>query len=576
MTGPISRNRFLESLMEVAGWPGADPNTVVALATTLATARANEQGSSYFQALSEKNPSDTTALALAGFFQLRVGVDVEDAVTKLGKAASMDMGLPQYFRGLALAELLSDGERGTADATRAEQVVADLEFVLAARDHFPVGFLRAAYEGLARAHQVLGREEPARKALELSGLGRISADLRPMFTGFSVTARDGMRLSTPSVLTPAPNVHVAQSYDFGDFSFIETSEGIVAIDSGTSPDRVLAAMADFGLKDRAPVSHIIFTHAHFDHVGGSAALRGPHTRVIAAAGFPAESERQRHWRVPKYLTGTEVHAASDVEPNQLIAEKTTLVVGDTELVLIPVRGGEIAGSLMVYLPTSKLLFTGDVLMPYLGVPFTAEGSPEGVLESMHYIRELGPRKLIEGHTTLTDNFTIEALAGLEPALTELYGFVLERIGESMPLADILDLAYLPDSLRDHPDAVVAYLVGRDSFIARLYHQRTGYWKPDGQGIDPRSAEERAAALDLLAGERAEAFIRAAATLANQGDLTLALEIIAPGLLRHPASTELADLRQSVLLGLMDERQLSDPFGFLFYAELAGVELDPVG
>jgi hypothetical protein len=146
----------------------------------------------------------------------------------------------------------------------------------------------------------------------------------------------------------------------------------------------------------------------------------------------------------------------------------------------------------------------------------------------------------------------------------------------MPLADILDLVYLPAVLRDHPAAVVAYLVGRDCFIARLYHQRMGHWKPDGQGIDPRSAEERAAALDLLAGERAEAFVSAAATLAHQGDLTLALEILTPGLLRHPSNTELADLRQSVLLGLMDERQLSDPFGFLYYAELAGAELDPVG
>ena len=89
-------------------------------------------------------------------------------------------------------------------------------------------------------------------------------------------------------------MHVAQSYDFGDFAFIETSAGIVAIDAGTSPDRVLAAMADLGLKDQAPVSHLILTHAHFDHIGGAAAVRGPHTEVIASAGFPAEAERQRH------------------------------------------------------------------------------------------------------------------------------------------------------------------------------------------------------------------------------------------------------------------------------------------
>ena len=101
-----------------------------------------------------------------------------------------------------------------------------------------------------------------------------------------------------------------------------------------------------------------------------------------------------------------------------------------------------------------------------------------------------------------------------------------------------------------------------SFIARLYHQRTGYWQPDGQGLDPRSQEERAAALDLLAGEKADAFAYAAATLADQGDLALALEMITPGLLRHPGSSELAELREAVLVRLMEQRQLLDPFGFL--------------
>jgi len=396
-----------------------------------------------------------------------------------------------------------------------------------------------------------------------------------MFTSFSLTARDGMRLSAPRVLSPAPDVHVALSYDFGDFAFIQTSAGAVAIDAGTSPDRVLAAMADLGLEDHAPVSHLILTHAHFDHIGGTAAVRGPDTQVIASAGFPAEAERQRHWNVPRYLTGTGASPASDVQPDRLISERTSMVVGDTELVLIPVRGGETPDALMVYLPASGLLFTGDVMMPYLGVPFTGEGSPEGLLDTLRSIRELAPRQLIEGHTTLTENFTIEALTGLEPALTELHEFTLAKISENMTLAHILDVGYLPALLRDHPAAVVPYLVTRDDFIARLYHQRTGYWQPDGQGLDPRSQEETAAALDLLAGGKADAFVTAAATLAGQGGLALALEILAPGLLRHPDSSELAELRQAVLVRLMEQRQLSDPFGFLVYAELARAELAPV-
>jgi hypothetical protein len=58
-------------------------------------------------------------------------------------------------------------------------------------------------------------------------------------------------------------------------------------------------------------------------------------------------------------------------------------------------------------------------------------------------------------------------------------------------------------------------------------------------------------------------------LAGQGDLALALEILGPGLLRHPGSRELAELRHAVLVRLMEQRQWSDPFAFLVYAELAG-------
>jgi hypothetical protein len=120
-----------------------------------------------------------------------------------------------------------------------------------------------------------------------------------------------------------------------------------------------------------------------------------------------------------------------------------------------------------------------------------------------------------------------------------------------------------------------YLVIRDHFVQRLYHQHSGYWQPDGQGLEPVDAPDRAAALDLLAGGSPERFASAARSLLARRDPALALEIITAGLASHPDASELAQLRQQALYRLMERHQLQDPFRFLIYAELAGAEIGPV-
>jgi len=165
--------------------------------------------------------------------------------------------------------------------------------------------------------------------------------------------------------------------------------------------------------------------------------------------------------------------------------------------------------------------------------------------------------------------------GLLAALTELRDRSLAGIGRGLTLTGLLKTNVLPDVLREHPAAVGPYLAIRDHFVQRLYHQRSGYWQPDGQGLEPADAADRAAALDLLAGGRPEPFAAAARALLAQRDPALALELVTAGLARHPGARELAHLRQQALYRLMERYQLQDPFRFLIYAELAGVEIGPV-
>jgi Alkyl sulfatase dimerisation len=222
-----------------------------------------------------------------------------------------------------------------------------------------------------------------------------------------------------------------------------------------------------------------------------------------------------------------------------------------------------------------VLFAGDVMMPYLGAPFFAEGSPDGLLDALALIVEIGPRVLVHGHALQTEVFTANTIPGLLAALTELRDQSLAGIGRGLTLTGLLKASVLPEVLREHPAAVGPYLATRDHFVQRLYHQHSGYWQPDGQGLEPYDAADRAAALDLLAGGRPEQFASTARTLLAQRDPGLALEIVNAGLARHPQADELPQLRQQALHRLMERHQLQDPFRFLIYAELAGVELAPV-
>ena len=85
--------------------------------------------------------------------------------------------------------------------------------MLAVRDQFPPGLLRAAYEGLSQAYDILGRAAEADAARTRSG---------PLITDYWVSAGDGFRFVPQKLAELAPDVHVAQGYDFSDFSFVVT------------------------------------------------------------------------------------------------------------------------------------------------------------------------------------------------------------------------------------------------------------------------------------------------------------------------------------------------------------------
>jgi glyoxylase-like metal-dependent hydrolase (beta-lactamase superfamily II) len=575
---PIARDPELEALEEAVRWPNTPAPTIVALVGRFIAGRRDQEAHAYFQERVRVRPDRPLFLALEGFFQARTAGEVmllrratwvNEAVAKLDRAVTLEPGLTRYFRGLVLAEL-------PASFRKAETAVADLLWVLQHKERFPPGLRRNVYRGLARAYTTLGRDADAKRALGRSGYAGLDSAAPPFTTDAWVSARDGYRFRPPRLIEMAPGVYVAQGYDFADIAFVLTADGVVAIDAGTTETNARAALAALRTVTAQPVSHVILTHAHWDHIGGLAALRGPDTRVIAQAKFADELRIVNRSGVPfRYFFGGEGPRRYAVTPDRLVEGRESLEVGGTELVLYPVHGGETEDALLVHLPSSGVLFVGDVFMPYFGAPFLPEGSPEGFFDALARIRALSPRLLIHGHPPLTESFTVKTLPGLEKALRELHERTLAGLGGGKTLVQILHENILPTSLREHPDAVIPYLVMRENFVKRMYDQRTGYWKADGEGMELLGPSEWAAALNVLAGERESAFVRSARLLLEQGDHPLALELAKLGLVSYPDSQALARLRRQALDELRARHQQLNPFKFIIYSEWAGADLLPI-
>ena len=571
----LSHDREVASLERAVAWPHASPRAVMLLASDYLARGRFRDGYTTFEARAQAAPEQPLFLALAGLFQARLAGEVpllrrvawvEEAVAKLDRAAAHG-GLARYQRGVVFADL-------PARFSRAEIAVADLEWMLAHSAAFPPGLRRGAWRGLGKTYTTLGRGAEADHAFAQAG-GR---DTPATLTDGSVNEQTGFRFGPRELVEVTRDVFVARGYDFADIAFIVTSAGVVVIDAGTTPATTAAALAAFRTRSQAPITHVLITHAHWDHIGGLSALAGsagPRPQILARCNFADELARVNAASVPFHdFFGAGATGPWQLTPSRCVSAREVLTVGDTRLVLELTRGGETEDALLVQLPDAGVLFVGDAFMPYFGAPFVAEGSVDGLLDTIAQIRTLAPKQLIHGHTPLTLNFPVEILPALGEAIAHTQRVTLDHLRRARPLGDTLAAAILPDSLADHPDAVVPFLLMRDNVIGRLYQQRTGYWKSDAEGMEVYTRAEQAAAFDLVAGGRDDAFARAAASLNARGDHGLGLRIAELGLAAHPSSAPLATERQRALEGLRARYQLN-PFKFLIYTELAHDEVGEV-
>ncbi|WP_124541868.1 MBL fold metallo-hydrolase [Piscinibacter terrae] len=581
----------LAYLEQVNRWrPPSDPQLVFLLMGQFANAGRHAEGIAFFEDLRHRFGPQLTdgqrAIYLTAIAVLRAGHAhdvslfkrygwVRDTVRMLDDAKQLTHGeafVMRWMSGVVRARL--PGFFGERDAA-----LADLSWCVAHADKAPhANWLREVHFHLASVHRERGNLAEAQREQALSGYAETS---KPVLftTSFSGDAVSGHRFSPRAIREVVPGtVYALSGFEFTEYYFIVSANRreLIAIDAGSRPDA--AREAHEALRARVPalppLTTVFVTHSHWDHVGGQRHFRSlnPAPRFVARENYadelaldagadPATLKRffGRGFRLEDVLA---------FRPDVTIGQRTEMTIGGTHFSLQPVRGGETDDALLIHMPDHGVLFTGDILMPYLGAPFANEGSLDGMLAGIDQVNALKPHVLLHGHEPLTRLFDSTAmLSDLRAQLVWLRDQVATEMARGTTRAAIQQANLVPPTLEQSPASVhLAYLVLRENTINRLFQQHSGYWQNGLQGLDMLSDAEHGAALIDYLGLSESQVLAAVDQMLADGRHELAASTLRALQARLPASERSGASRRLVYLKLMEKVQEFDPFKFILYAD----------
>jgi glyoxylase-like metal-dependent hydrolase (beta-lactamase superfamily II) len=582
---------YLKSVNSVA--PLKDPELLFVLMTEFANSNLQEEGAEFFNArLNQFEPQLTPVqkslyLSIIGLLRAQHASQVpllkrygyvKETIAILDEAKQLSGGnvfvvnwvagvvrteLPGYFR-----------QRKTAEA--------ELAWCVEHADKAPhPAWLREVYYHLAKLARNDGDNTKAQDYLRRSGYSDFDHPIT-LATPFSEDKVAGHAFAPRRIAEiVAHRVYALSGFEFTEYYFVVSKDGheLIAIDAGTRPD--FAKGAYEALQAHAPglppLTTVFVTHAHWDHVGGHSYFRdlNSHPKFYGRDNYQEEFEKE--FNAPeifgKQFFGERFKAEDVVsyKPDVAIDNRTDVNIGGSNFELIPARGGETHDAMLIYLPDEKVMFTGDMIMPYLGAPFAEEGDLQGLLDAIDEVVGRNPEHLLHGHEPLTRVFSSPLiLSHLKTDLAWLRDQVLTAIRRGDERAAIHEANLIPpDLLANQPDAYEPYYILREHVIDRIYDQNVGYWEANLQGLaHPGRANRAELLVDYLGLSQAQ-IVKAADRLNADGKYELAADLIESAEAKFPSSDSLKRVKRFAYLKLMEQNQNTDPFKFIIYSAKIG-------
>lgn len=221
--------------------------------------------------------------------------------------------------------------------------------------------------------------------------------------------------------------------------FVVTPAGVVVIDALGSPALAREMLAEIARITPKPVTHLVVTHYHADHIYGLQEFKKRGVRVIAQrAGLEylhsdtatSRLEVSRKELAPWIDGSTQLVPADD-----WIDAAQDLVVGGTRFVLQPAGPAHTHEDLVVFLPSERVLFAGDIV--FRGrIPFVGQADSGLWIQALNRLIAMDPAIIVPGHGGVSTS----ARQDLE--LTRDYlSYLREAMGKAARDMDPFDEAY---------------------------------------------------------------------------------------------------------------------------------------
>jgi len=582
---------YLKAVNSVA--PPKNPELLFILMNEFANSNLQDEGAEFFTArLREFEPQLTPVqkslyLGIIGLLRAQHASSVpllkrygyvKDTIATLDQAKQLSGG--QVFVVNWIAGVVHTKLPGYFHQRKAAQ--EELAWCLEHADKAPnPAWLREVYYHLGKLALNDGDTSKAQDNLRRSGYSDFDHPIT-LATPFSEDRASGHAFAPRRITEVVPSrVYALSGFEFTEYYFVVSKDQhqLISIDAGTRPDfargayETLQAFAP-GLP---PLTTVFVTHAHWDHVGGHSYFRGlnPRPKFYGRGNYQEEFEKEFNGPevFGKQFFG-ERFSPEDVlsyKPDIIIDKRTDLNIGGSKFELIPVRGGETHDAMLIYLPDEQVMFTGDIIMPYLGAPFVEEGDLQGLFDAMDVIVSRSPQHLLHGHEPLTRVFSSPLiLSHLKTDLAWLRDQVLTAIRRGEERAAIHESNLIPPGLlANQPDAHQPYYILREHVIDRIYDQNVGYWEANLQGLAHPGRTDRAELFVDYLGLSEAQIVKAADRLAADGKYAMAADLIESAEAKFPGSDSIKRVKRFAYLKLMEKNQNTDPFKFIIYSARIG-------